>query len=413
VVVPRDASEVSAAIGEAERDGLPVKAVGAGHAFSDAAVTTGVLLRVDRLSRVRSIDARTGLVTVEAGMPLATLNDLLAEQGLTLGAAGDTQTPTIAGAIATGTHGTGRDAAALCARVRGLELVLANGMHVSCSAEHDSELFEAARLGLGALGVVTAVTLHAEPAYRLAAHEEPMRLGHVLSGFDELVMANEHASFSWFPYTDRAVTRRYSRLAAGEQPPGRRSLRGGELAAAGVSRATYRLTRAAPRLARAANHAVARAAANRAYTDRPDRMFTSTPRGRFVAAEYALPRSALAAALREVRQRVERADWCVNLPVDVRVAPADTVWLSTAHGRDTAYVGCRMVQGTAYREYFAAVEQIMTSYEGRPHWGMPHIADASYLASRYPRFNDFLAVRDRVDPGRRFANAYTRRVLGD
>lgn len=414
VVTPRDTTEVVAAIADAGRDGLPVKAVGAGHSFSEAAATDGVLLRAERLTRVRSIDTRTGLVTVEAGMPLTTLHALLAEQGLALSTVGETQAPTVAGAVATGSHGTGRAAAALAAQVNALELALADGSLVTCSATRDPELFEAARLGLGALGVLTAVTLRTETAYRLAAHEEPMGLGHVLDGFEELAAANEHASFSWFPYTDRAMTRRYNRLTGADRSDTARwTRRGDELAAAGMSRAAARLTRAAPRLARAANHVAARAATTRSYTDRADRVFTTAPRGRFVAMEYAIPRAALAAAMRELRQRIDRADWCVNLPVDVRVAPADSVWLSTAHGRETAYVACRMAQGTAYRGYFAAAEEILASYEGRPHWGMVHTADAALLASRYPRFADFVAVRDRVDPDRRFAGAYTRRVLGD
>lgn len=142
-------------------------------------------------------------------------------------------------------------------------------------------------------------------------------------------------------------------------------------------------------------------------------MFTSPRRVRFLEMEYALPRAAAVAALGELKALVERSDFKVSFPVEVRTAPADDIPLSTASGRDTVYLAVHMYRGTPHQAYFAAAERIMTAHGGRPHWGKLHTRDAAYLADVYPRFGEFTAVRDRLDPERRFANPYLRRVLGD
>ncbi len=198
---PASAEEVAAAVKDAGRDGLTVRMAGTGHSFTPAAVTDGLLLRPDGLRAVRSVDARAGLVTVEAGCPLRNLNETLLRHGLSLANMGDIQEQTVAGAIQTGTHGTGRTVGAIAAQVAGLEVVLADGSVRTCSAERDPDLFRAALVGLGALGVATAVTFHVVPAFLLEAREAPMRWDEVLGRLDELTADNEHFEFYWFPHT--------------------------------------------------------------------------------------------------------------------------------------------------------------------------------------------------------------------
>ncbi|MFE1348735.1 D-arabinono-1,4-lactone oxidase, partial [Streptomyces sp. NPDC058757] len=149
------------------------------------------------------------------------------------------------------------------------------------------------------------------------------------------------------------------------------------------------------------------------YTDIPYKVFTSPRRVRFLEMEYALPREAATAALRELKAMVEGSPLKVSFPVEVRTAPADDIALSTASGRETAYVAVHLYRGTPHHGYFTAVERIMTAHGGRPHWGKVHTRDAAYLAEAYPRFAEFTALRDRLDPDRLFANDYLRRVLGD
>lgn len=415
VATPQSAQEVAETLRNAERDGLTVKAVGSGHSFTPVAVTDGVLIRPQGLTRVKALDVRTGLVTVESGMQLSRLNDLLAEQGLALTNMGDVQVQTVAGAIGTGTHGTGRSSGSMAAQVRALEVVLASGEIVTCSPAENAELFEAARLGVGVVGIVTAVTFKAEPAFLLTAQESPMKLDAVLDAFDELVEDNEHFEFYWFPYSDGTITKRNNRAPAGSAQPlsGFRHWLDDEFLSNSLFGAASRFGRTAPRASKTISRVSAKALSARTYTDRSDKVFTSPRRVRFVEMEYAIPRAALVPAFREIQRLIDDSPWNVNFPVECRVVPGDDLWLSTANGRDTAYIACHMYQGTRFDEYFAAVEKIMTAYEGRPHWGKMHTRDAEYLGKTYAKFSDFQGLRDRVDPQRLFANAHTRQVFGE
>jgi L-gulono-1,4-lactone dehydrogenase len=414
VVSPTCAEEVAAAVTAAAAAELTVKAAGTGHSFTGVAATDGVLIRPNRLTGVRSVDRGTGLVTVESGMPLHRLCAVLAERGLALTNMGDIASQTVAGAIATGTHGTGRHSAGLAGQVRGLELVLADGSVVSCSADEAPELFEAARLGLGALGIVTAVTIQAEPAFLLRAREERLPLDEVLESFHDLAAANDHFEFFWFPHTDSAMTKLNNRTdgPAAPLPQLRGWLEDEFLGNTGYG-LVLRAGRAAPRLIPALNAVCVRGMGSREYSDRSDRVFTTPRRFRFVEMEYAVPRTAAVPALRELRTLITRSNWYLSMPVEVRIAPSDDIWLSTASGRDTAYIAVHTYRRMPHEDFFAAVEPLMVSYAGRPHWAKLHTRDAGQMAEAYPKMGDFIAVRDKVDPTRRFANDYLRQVLGD
>ncbi|MDT0460496.1 D-arabinono-1,4-lactone oxidase [Streptomyces sp. DSM 41527] len=413
-VAPASTEEVAAAVRAAAADGLTVKAAGTGHSFTPAAATDGLLIRPERLTGVRTVDREAGTVSVAAGTPLKHLNETLAAHGLSLTNMGDIMEQTVSGATSTGTHGTGRDSASLAAQTTALELVTADGSVLTCSAAENPEIFAAARLGLGALGVISELTFAVEPEFWLTAREEPMPFDEVTDRFDELVAENEHFEFYWFPHTGNCNTKRNNRSQGPAAPPGRVSgWVEDELLSNGVFQLACAVGRAVPAAIPGIAKISSRALSARTYTDIPYKVFTSPRRVRFVEMEYALPRAAAVAALGELKALVERSDFKVSFPVEVRTAPADDIPLSTASGRDTVYLAVHMYRGTPYGAYFAAAERIMTAHEGRPHWGKLHTRDAAYLADAYPRFGEFTALRDRLDPERRFANAYLRRVLGD
>jgi FAD-linked oxidoreductase len=410
---PASTDELAAAVRTAAADGLSVKAVGSGHSFTPVAATGGVLLRTERLSGVRRVDRTAGTVTVAAGTPLRQLNEVLAGEGLSLTNMGDVMVQTAAGAVSTGTHGTGRDSASLSAQLRGLEMVLADGSVVRCSAQEDPELFAAARLGLGALGVLSELTFAVEPVFLLTAREEPMSFDRVMGEFDRLAAENEHFEFYWFPHTESCVTKRNNRSQGPPRPlPAVRGWIDDELLSNGVFQAACTVGRLLPSAVPAIARLSGRALSARTYTDVPYKVFTSPRRVRFVEMEYALPREVALTALRELRRTVRRSGLRVNFPVEVRVAPADDVPLSTAQGRETAYIAVHMYRGTPYRPYFDAAERIMRAHGGRPHWGKLHSQDAASLSDLYPHFTEFTRLRDRLDPDRIFDNAYLRRILG-
>ncbi|MEE2061185.1 D-arabinono-1,4-lactone oxidase [Rhodococcus artemisiae] len=413
---PENTGELATVVARAAEQGRRVKAVGAGHSFTGVAVTDGVLLSLDRMTGIETVlpTATGALVRVQAGTRLHDLSDQLWALGLALPNLGDIDVQSVAGAISTGTHGTGASFTGLAAQVRAVTTVLTDGSVVECSPDHEPELFEVSRLGIGAFGVLSSVTFDCVSAFRLRAHEAPASLSETLDSLDERLHA-DHFEFYWFPHTEGVLTKTNTRLpgAAPVDPVGRvRGFVDDEILSNGVFNAFQHLGTRVPSLVPGLNSLSSRALAERTYTDRSHRVFASKRRVRFKEMEYAIPVDALPTVLDEIATWLNRSDVRIGFPIEVRFAAADDVWLSTAHQRDTAYVAVHQFHRGEHREYFSAVEAIAQSVGGRPHWGKLHGLTAAELSRAYPRFDDVLAVRDRVDPQRVFGNAYLQRVLG-
>lgn len=420
VLHPRDLQELSSAVRAGASDGLRVRAVGGGHSFTPVAVTDGVHIRLDSLDaleRVAPQDDGTTHVTVGAGIRLGALNTLLADRGLAMRNLGDIDKQSIAGAISTGTHGTGATLGGLATQVVGARLVTATGAVVETSPTRQPELFELARLGLGSVGVLAAVTLEVVPAYRLEAREEPWPLEQVLEqldGPDGLVEGNDHFEFYWFPHTRRALTKRNNRVPDDVVVPLPR-LRGwvdDELLSNAVFSLANGVATLAPSTTASINEFAARALSSRRYTAPSAEVFVSPRRVRFREMEYAVPRKDLVHVLEEIDAWIESSGERVPFPVEVRFAAADDLWLSTAHGRETAYVAVHQYLRLPYARYFAAVERIVAQVGGRPHWGKMHWLEAEQLDALYPRFADAQRVRADADPEGVFSNPYLDRLLG-
>jgi FAD-linked oxidoreductase len=413
VVSPTSAAEVADAVTAAAERGQTVKAVGTGHSFTAAAATTGVRLDPARLSGLVSVDREARLVRVRAGTTLAVLNLELARLGLAMPNLGDIDVQTVAGALATATHGTGAGYGCLSTFVTELELVTATGEIVRCSREMRPDVFLAALVGVGAIGVVTEVTLRCVDAFILHADERPTPVGAILSTLDERIAGNDHFEFYWMPYTERALAKANNRVATDSQPRGRLSTWVNddflENTALG---AVCRLCRAVPALTPTLLRATALAFSPRVYTERSDVVFTSPRRVRFVEMEYGVPRAALPEAFAGLRRVIDGLPNKVAMPVEVRFTAADDIWLSHGYGRENAYIAIHQYVGMPYEAYFRGFEQICRDLDGRPHWGKMHYRDAASLRPVYPRLDDFLAVRDKLDPNRTFANPYTEQIFG-
>jgi L-gulonolactone oxidase len=416
VAQARDLDDVATVVASAAGRGLRVRPVGEGHSFTPLAVTDGVLLRVDHLRGITGFDPATLRVRVLAGTRMHQLNPALQELGLALPNLGDIDQQSVAGAIATGTHGTGAKLHGIASAVTALTMVLADGSVLECSAERHPEVFQAARVGLGALGVVTEVELECVPAFRLHAQERPEPLLPLLERIHDEANCHDHFELYWFPHTDRTLTKRNNRVQQGAEIPGPlpswRAWLDDELLANGlfeqVNRVAARRPRAVPYLAQVS----ARALTAREFSDDSWRVFCSRRAVRFVESEYAVPQAAVVDVLLALKDWVDRHEEAVPFPVEVRFLAADDVWLSTAHGRDTAYVAVHQYHRMEHARYFAAFEAIVAEHAGRPHWGKLHTLDADRLRTLYPRFEDFLRVREELDPHRLFGNAHLERVLG-
>jgi L-gulonolactone oxidase len=414
IVTPRSREELSEVVGAAAAAGGKARVAGSGHSFTEVALTEGTLLRVEALRGVIDADPASGLVKVGAGTVLADLNEELAGLGLAMENLGDIDRQTIAGAISTGTHGTGARLRNISAQVEGLELVLADGSVRHLSPATDPELLRAARVGVGALGALSAVTLRCVPAFNLLRVDSPQPREEVLDTFQERADANDHFELFTFPYSEAALVLERNRLDGPAHPRGRLAaflnevvLENWALAAlAGTGKA---LPVSIPALSRLAG----RLASGSRTSDRSDRVFVNERRVRFTEMEYALPREHGPEAARRVVEWVRSNRYPVFFPIEMRVAAGDDAPLSPSHERDTAYVAVHQYRGMVWRPYFEAVEAIMDDYGGRPHWGKRHFQTAATLAPRYPAWEEFQRARDLLDPGRVFTNEYVERVLGD
>jgi FAD-linked oxidoreductase len=410
---PGSREELAAVVRRAADLGLRVRAAGSGHSFSEIALTDGVLVRCDRLDRVLSVDRDAGLVKVEAGIVLAELNRCLDELGLAFENLGDIDRQTLAGSIATGTHGTGARFRSISAQIEAFDMVLADGSSVEISAMSDPAALDAARIGLGALGLIYAVTIRTVPAFTLARVDGPRPLDETLARLDELNDASDHFEFYVFPHTKTALCRETKRIDGPPCPRPRAVVYAREVMLENwvgqlFALAGRHLPSLTPRLSRAAAAGVGRST----KVDRSFRVFASDRRIKFTEMEYGIPREHAAEAVRRVLEVAARPEHRLAFPIEVRFVAADEVVLSGSHARDTCYVAVHQDRKLDWQPYFHAVEAIMDSYGGRPHWGKRHFQTAETLAPRYPRWDEFQALRRRLDPERRFANDYTERVLG-
>ncbi|MFI5839646.1 D-arabinono-1,4-lactone oxidase [Catenuloplanes sp. NPDC051500] len=413
VAMPSSTDEVSALVQDAATEGRRVKPVGTGHSFTAAALADDIQVDLRKMTGLISVDRAARLVTVQAGTDLFLLNEELAKHGLAMPNLGDINVQTIAGAISTGTHGTGAGYGCLSTFVEGLTLVTGSGAVVRCSASDDPDLFHAARVGIGALGVITEVTLRCVDAFVLRAHEAPELLTDVLGSLDERIAGNDHFEFYWYPYTDRVQAKTNNKVPLDDAPlsPFRAWL-DDEFLSNTVYAGACRLGRAIPAMVPTVQAVSARALTERTYTARSDRVFCTPRRVKFTEMEYGVPREALPEALAALQHIVASMPFMVQFPVEIRFTAPDDIWLSHGYGRESAYLAIHQYVGAPYEPYFRAFEKVAASLGGRPHWGKLHYRDAASLREVYPRFDDFLAVRDRVDPSRVLQNEYTTRVLG-
>jgi len=411
-LTPRTRDELAEAVASAAAAGRKVSVAGSGHSFTETALTDGTLIDASALNGVIDADRSSSLVKAAGGTVLAQLNDELHGLGLAMENLGDIDRQTIAGAISTGTHGTGAGLRNISAQVEAIELVLADGSVRELTAA-DAALLPAVRVGVGALGAIAAVTLRCVPAFTLRRVDAPCPREEVFDAFQRRADEHDHFELFTFPYADSALVLERDRVDEPPRPRGRTAAFLNDIvlenwALEAISVAGKLFPRAIPSLSRLA----AFLASGSTAIDRSDRIFANERRVRFTEMEYGVPRRHGPEAARRVIEWVRSNRYPVFFPIEMRVTAGDDAFLSPSHERDTAYIAVHQYRGMQWRPYFEAVESIMNEYGGRPHWGKRHFQTAATLADRYPRWAEFQVARDELDPGRTFSNEYAERVLG-
>jgi L-gulono-1,4-lactone dehydrogenase len=433
-VRPESADEVVQLVRSARDQGLRVKAIGTGHSFSGIAVAPGIQLDMSALTGVRSVGipgagagAGAGAretgdrgidgtdVTLGAGTVLHDLPSMLDPLGLALQNMGDIDVQTLAGATSTGTHGTGARFGGLATRITGATLVTADGELLTVNASENADLLPAVALGLGSLGILVDLTVNCVPAFKLHSVERREPLAEVLGGWRQRIADSDHFEFYYFPHTEIALTKTNNRVAVDAPGAALGSLQRWWEDDALPNRyyaASCGFQRMVPGTTPAINRFSVKVTGAREFTDHSHRVFSVPRRVRFREMEYAIPQDQIPQALAEVKALIDRKGWRISFPIEVRAAAADNLWLSTASGRATGYIAVHRYYREDPTEYFAGVEEILKAHDGRPHWGKMSTRTTRDLAPAYPHFDEFLAVRDRLDPDRMFTNDYLDRMLG-
>lgn len=414
-VAPRNTDQVALAVQRTRETGHTVKPIGASHSFTGVGATDGVRLDMSRMRGLVSADPARGRVTLWGGTHLWELPAILGPLGLALPNMGDIDRQTITGATQTGTHGTGLGLGGLATTIVGAELVTGLGEILTIDADHNAELLPAVALGLGALGVITKLTLQCVPRFLLRAEEAPAQLEEVLDSFAERSRLADHFEFFWFPHTRGVRTKVNSRLPIehGASPLSKLSrFVDEELANNLAFGACVGMCSVTPAVTPSINRFVESMSSRRRYIDESHRVFVTHRRVHFREMEYSVPLEAVAETVRELRAMVDRRGYRVSFPIEVRAAGADELLLSTAHGRESGYIAVHRYHRDKDLGYFRDAEAILAAHDGRPHWGKMHTLGAEQLSAQYPEFDRFTAIRDRLDPDRAFANPYLTRVLG-
>lgn len=411
---PTSEEELVAVVRQAAAEGTTVKAVGAGHSYSAIACTAGHLVDLSGYDRVVAAEPATGRVTVQAGIPLWRLADELAARGRALEVLGDINVQSLAGAISTGTHGPGIGYANLASRMVGCRLIDGAGtVHdIGSDADDDAVTLAAVRVGLGALGLLSTITLQTVPAFNLRIDERAMRVGRLLDDLDAVVHGSDHPGLFWFPGSDVVLVRHRTRTDEPARPRPRAAAWWADVA---VDNHVFDVAcRLSGRFPAAARSIISGASAKRPHqwVDRSDRVFTTPRSARVLEMEYAVAPEAFPEVFERLGRLVDSVGTPLPVPVEIRWTKGDDALLSHAHRRDSVYVAAHVHRSQPYDQYFAGFEAIMDDYDGRPHWGKLHFQTVDTLAPRYPRWEDFAAVRARFDPDGRFVNPYLARVLG-
>lgn len=409
IAMPSSEEELSDIIRKAAAEGRRVRPVGAAHSWTALIGTPDVLLSLDRMQGLVSVNGMEA--TVRAGTRLKLLGELLFAKGLAMENLGDIDVQSIAGATSTGTHGTGIRFRSIANQITGLRIMLADGSILQCNAEQRPELLDALRLSLGSMGIITELTIRCVPSYRLKFVSGKETLTSCLANRERYERDTRNFEFYCFPYSDKVQTK-FIHLTD-DAPTGSKLLGylNDVVLENGVFGAFCGVAKNLPASIPAISKLTAAAAGGGSKVDHAHRIFATVRTVRFNEMEYSIPVEHLPEAITRIQALIRDQRIPVNFPIECRSVKGDELWLSPAYQRDSAYIAVHMYRGMPHQNYFRQVETLLRSYGGRPHWGKMHTLVAADLKEIYPRWNDLIALRQELDPQGLFLNAYLERLL--
>ncbi|XP_035827092.1 L-gulonolactone oxidase isoform X2 [Aplysia californica] len=400
----------------AREKGKKVKVVGFGHSPSDIACTTDFMISLKRYNKVLKVDEEKSQVSVQAGCLIKDLNhNVLPAHNLAFSVQGTVDDLSAAGVISTGTHGTGTNFGIVSSYVVDLTLMKASGEIITISKEENSELFNAAVLGLGSLGVILSVTFQCEKAYRLHQRQFPSSLKNVIDNFDKHVAEADHFRFMWYPHTESVVC--YSASRTKKEPAVKSSWFWDMFVGYHLLQLLLWISTFVPCLVKSINRLYFRLMCQQPIEKvaRSDRVFNFNCLFKQYVTEWAIPKENTGVVLYKLKDWIEQNGFYAHFPVEVRFVRADDIYLSPCYQQDSCYINIIMYRPfnklVDHESYWTAYESIMAEHGGRPHWAKAHKYTGLQFQKIYPKWKEFCAIREKLDPNGMFLNANLERVF--
>ncbi len=412
IAYPSTELEIQEIVLRAANDRKKLRVIGAGHSFTALCETDSILMSLDSYQGLISVDHDRCQATVRGGTRLKLLGELLFQEGMAMENLGDIDVQSIAGTISTGTHGTGKSFGTISTQVVALKFVNGKGELVSCSVTEETDLFRAAQVSLGLLGIIIEVTLQCVPVYTLLLQNHKESLDAVLSTVDTRNDENRNFEYYWLPYTKTAWTKATNITT---EKPDRTSFLNywTEFVLENYS---FKVLCEIARLFPSQNQRISRIVAMSVPTGRKvnysHKIYVTQRLVKFTEMEYNIPAEAYQEVWKEVVRTINRGRFDVHFPIENRWVKGDDIFLSPASGRDSAYIACHVYQGKDFRDYFHTLEEIFRSFGGRPHWGKMNTLTADDVREIYPEFSRFERIRQLHDPDGVFINPYVEMLLG-
>lgn len=410
-VRPNHLDELMTLVKNCRDEGVTIRLVGAGHSFTPLVATSEVLISLDNLTGIVKVNKTEQLVTLWGGTRLRDVGPLLNELGFAMENLGDINDQSIAGAISTGTHGTGSQFKSISNQVEGITLLTASGELINIDRRDNEEYFEAARLSLGMLGIIVKVTLRVVKAYSLHETSYRLSLDEGLANLQTLRENNRNFEFFWFPYTKSIQVKTLNERPLHFETTNKKQSFKKIAIENGLFWLLSEMSRTVPNTSRFVSKISALGIPSREEENLSYLQYATPRLVKFNEMEYSVPEDAMGEVLKDIEALFRRKRIDVHFPLECRYVQGDSIWLSPSYKRDSAYIAVHMYKGMAFNEYFSEVEVIFSAYEGRPHWGKMHSLQYEDLVNLYPKFPEFLQVRQTLDPEGMFLNEYVRKLF--
>lgn len=408
---PASLRELIAIVEKSYEQGKTIRVVGAGHSFTPLVATSELLVSINKLSGIDSVDSDNNEVTVWGGTRLKELGELLFVNGYAMENLGDINAQTIAGAISTGTHGTGVNFGSVSTQVAGVMILTATGKLIEISNTTNRQFLEAVKLSLGMLGIIVKVTLTVLPAYELVGNSYRYSFQNCLLRLDELKHDNRNFEFYWFPYTNTVQVKTMNVNNDPDERIHKQHKFKKVIIENGLFYALSEMSRLIPQTAKMVSTVSAIGVPVGSEMDKSHLLYVTPRLVKFHEMEYSVPADAMGPALQDIDNMIRKKRFNVHFPIECRYVKGDTIWLSPSYERDSAYIAVHMYKGMDFEPYFAKLEEILQHYGGRPHWGKMHTMTYDKLVDAYPKLVDFLNVRSELDYDGMFLNEYLRKLF--